>query len=110
MDTETNPRTVAYHIILGSDVLEALRIVIKYSTRCSKTIPLKAAGSLAESEIRDALYFAHTQSPLLQEREERQQQILDANYSKVDIDSVVDELEISPGSKRKLKQTLKKFP
>ena len=31
-------------------------------------------------------------------------------YSKVDLDAMVDELVISPGSRRKLKQTLKQFP
>ena len=42
--------------------------------------------------------------------EAKHQQILDADYSKVDLDAMVDELDISPGSIRKLKQSLKKFP
>ena len=42
--------------------------------------------------------------------EAQHQHILDAGYSKVDLDAMVDELEISPGSRRKLKQTLNKFP
>ena len=52
-----------------------------------------------------------TPSPyLLQDLEERQQQILDADYSNVDIDALVNALSISPKSKQQLKATIKKFP
>ena len=71
---------------------------------------MKSAGTLSNDAVREALYFANTQSPLLQEVEARQPQILDADYSKVDLDVMVDELKISPGSRSKLKQTLNKFP
>lgn len=71
---------------------------------------MKPARTLSNDAVQEALYFANTQSPLLQEVEARQQQILDADYSKVDLDAMVDELEISSGSRRKLKQALKKFP
>ena len=42
--------------------------------------------------------------------EERQDRILDANYTKVDIDEMVDGLDIQNSSKRSLKSMLKKFP
>ena len=42
--------------------------------------------------------------------EERQQRILDADYSKVDIGALVDALSISLKSKQQLKITLKKSP
>jgi hypothetical protein len=114
VDSSTPSSDASYDIILGSDFMTAIGIDIKYSTRTiswdGETIPLKAAGTLADNDYREALYFAHTQPILLQEMESRQQQILDADYSKVDVETMVDELDISPGSKRKLRQTLQKFP
>merc|ERR1711884_582474 len=41
---------------------------------------------LTDEEVVDAIYFAHSNAPLLQDIEARQQTILDADYSKVDID------------------------
>ena len=114
VDSNTAPSEAPYDVILGSDFMEALGIDIQYSdhtiTWDGNTIPLKTAGTLEDETICEAIYFAYTQSPLLQAMEARQHQILDADYSKVDLDNMVNELEISPGSKSKLKQTLKKFP
>ena len=42
--------------------------------------------------------------------EERQDRILDANYTKVDIDEMVDGLDIQRSSKRSFKTSLKNFP
>ena len=52
----------------------------------------------------------HTDDPILKEAEERQNRILDADYSKVDIPTMVAELDITESSKRKLQTTLEKFP
>ena len=51
----------------------------------------------------------HTESPVLQQEEERQSKILDCNYSKVDIQKLVSELDLSRDSKRKLIKSLSKF-
>ena len=114
VDLTTTSESAPYDIILGSDFMEALGIDLQYSSHTitwdACTIPLKPAGTLVDETICEAIYYAHTQPPLLQAMEQRQHQILDADYSKVDLDSMVDELEISLGSKSKLKQTLKKFP
>ena len=67
-------------------------------------------GTQQDDVILEAIYFAHTQLPLLQNLEKQQQQILDAAYSMVDIDTLLDALSISPKSKQQLKVTLKKFP
>ena len=105
VDRKTYSKEALYDIILGSDFMEALGVDIWYSKHCitwdGETIPLKPAGTLDNEAVRKALYFAHTQSPLLQEVEAQHQQILDADYSKVDLVAMVDELEISPGSRRK---------
>ena len=56
-----------------------------------------------DEQVYEAVYFANTQLTLLQDLEEWQQQILDADYYKVDINSMVDSLVISPQSKGQLK-------
>lgn len=58
----------------------------------------------------EILYSIHTDSPLIKEMEEHTDRILDANYSAVDIPAMVNELDISESSKRKLQTTLEKFP
>ena len=57
----------------------------------------------------EILYLIHTNSPLIKEMEQRTDQILDADYTKVDIPAMVAELAISKESKLKLQLTLKKF-
>ena len=52
----------------------------------------------------------HANSPILQQMEERQGCILDNNFTKVDIDVMVDGLDIQQSSKGALKATLKKYP
>ena len=52
----------------------------------------------------------HTESPVLQQEEERQSKILDCNYSKVDIQKLVSDLDLSRDSKRKLIKSLSKVP
>jgi hypothetical protein len=50
-------------------------------------------------------------APLLQEAEERQSRILDANYSKVDIKQYVSELaHLKTEEKKQLTETLRQFP
>ena len=56
------------------------------------------------------LYSIRLDSPILKETEERVEKILDSDYSKVDIDEMVNESNIDWDSKRELKKTLKKFP
>ena len=51
----------------------------------------------------------YTGSPLLKEAEERQGKMMDCNYSKVDIDAMVADLEIDNSNKEQLKKTLRKF-
>ena len=47
-------------------------------------ILMKTLGALTKNEevCETSIYFANTQSPLLQELQERQQKPFDANYSK----------------------------
>ena len=74
------------------------------------SIPMKTLGTLSDEETWSMIYNLHTTSPILQSEEDRQRRILDANYSKVDIDDIVNGLNIAKASKTKSKQTLNKFP
>ena len=73
------------------------------------SIPMKDLDAI-DIEGAQALYEMHTQldSPLLQTEEERQSKILEADYSKVDIDAMVKGLDIPKDLKRKLKSMLLK--
>ena len=55
------------------------------------------------------LYSMHTNSPILQEVEERQNKMLDCDYSKVYIGNVVSDLDINSSSKDKLETILRQF-
>ena len=101
-------------MIIGSDIMELEGIDILYSDhvmiRDGVCVPLKLQGELSDGGYCERLYNMHTDSPILQQMEERQGRILDKNYTKVDIDEMVDGLDIQCSSKRSLKSTLKKFP
>ena len=49
------------------------------------------------------LYSMHTDSPILQEAEERQNKMLDCDYSKVNIGNMLSDVDIDSSSKDKLK-------
>ena len=67
--------------------------------------------TLTDSDMCEAIYFAHTNAALLQDIEARHNKILDPDYSKVNIDAMVDDMaDLSEFHKEQLKVTLKKFP
>ena len=70
---------------------------------------MKEMGSVHDRESYDMLHSMYTDSPLLQEAEERQDKMMDCNYSKVDIDAMVVDLDINNSNKQQLKKTLRKF-
>ena len=105
---DTKSTKSPYDIIMGSDFLSHLGIVLDYEQGTitswdGTTIPMKPVGALQDNTLCEAFYFAHTWLQLLQELEERQESILDADYSKVDIDALVNNLPVSSKSKQQLK-------
>ena len=76
-------------MIIGSDIMAEMGINILYSQYCivndGVRVPLKLQGELSDGKYCERLYNMHTDSPILQQMEERQGRILDANYTKVDI-------------------------
>ena len=93
-------------MIIGADLMWNMGIDIQYSEERirwdDEYIPMKTRGALMEREYCKMLYVMHTNTPLLKEMEERQSRLLDCDYSKVDIKKMVDELDISRDSKRRL--------
>ena len=71
---DTKQTEAPYDIILGSDFLSMLKIKLNYAQRIIKwdgdQIPMKSLGTITDEEVCEALYFAHTQAPLLQDLEE----------------------------------------
>ena len=98
-------------MIIEYNIMEEQGIDILYSDHCilrdDVLVPLKLQG--LDERYCEWLFNMHTDSPILQQMEERQGYILDANYTKVDIDEMVYGLDIQRSSKRSLKSTLKKF-
>ena len=72
-------------------------------------IPMKTSGTLSDLKTCNIIYDMHASSVVLREEEERQSKIYGANYSKVDINAMVNNLDIKQDTKRKLTKTLKKF-
>ena len=70
---------------------------------------MKKIVVISETDVCGKLYNLHTTSQIVQQEEERYGTILDANYSKVDINFMVNGLDIAKAIKLKLKGTLKKF-
>ena len=108
-------------MIIGNDILHDLGIDLMFSKERIQwgnpnnlfdydSIPIKILGILSDKTTCSMIYDLHTTSPILQQEEDRQRRILDADYSKVDIDDMVNGLDIANASKAKLKQTLNKFP
>ena len=101
-------------MIIRSDIMMDLGIDIMYSECCiqmeGKSVPLKKNGELSDGKYCKHVYNIHTDSLILKQTEEYQGRILDADYTKVDIDDMVKDLNIKRPIKRALKKTLKKFP
>ena len=70
---------------------------------------MKCIGAVHNRDMCSMLYSIHTNSSLLQEAEERQNKMLDCNYSKVDVDAMVSSIDIDDNNKQKLQKTLSKF-
>jgi hypothetical protein len=64
---------------------------------------------LHSKELCSMLYSIHTDSPLLKEAEERQNKMFGADYSKVDVSKMIENLETSDTSKSKLFKCIRRF-
>ena len=113
VDETSNSNQQHYDMIIGNDLLWNMGINILFNEQQLQwngdSIPLKTNGMLQSKDLCSMLYSMHTDSPLIKEAEERQNKMLDANYSKVDINKMVNNLEITNVSKSKLLRVLRRF-
>ena len=104
----------SYDVIIGTDLMWNMGVKINFREETlewdGETLPLKIDGAIQDKRVSSMLYSMHLDSPILKDTEERVEKILDSDYSKVDIDEMVDGLDISRDTKRDLKKTLHKFP
>jgi hypothetical protein len=116
VDQHTNPNKALYDMIIGMDCMCSLGIYInteeKVITWEGNSIPLKKRGELQDPLQLQYLYSMTVgTSPVLEEAEERQSRILDANYDKVDPDVFVRGLDnLSVKEQKELSMVLKKYP
>ena len=100
-------------MIIGSDIMEEQGIEILYSdhfiVRDGVHDPLKLQGELLDGRYYERLFYMHTVSPILQQMKERQGHILNANYTKIDIDEMVDGLSILKSNKYLSRLHLRSF-
>ena len=113
VDITSDPEKQLYDVIIENDLLYNMGINILFKERQIQwnddKILLKEMDSVHNREFCDMLHSMYTDSPLLQEAEERQDKMMDCNYLKVDIDDMVVDLDITDSNKKQLKMALRKF-
>ena len=93
-------------MIIGSDIMHDLNIDLLFSEEIIRwgsaqnpfdydSITMEEMGVVSDTDVYSMIYNLNTTSPILQQEEEQQGKILDDNYSKVDIDVMVNVLEIA---------------
>ena len=115
IDHVTDPRKAAYDMIIGMDLMTEIGIFANAADKIiqweDQRIPLKEKGDLRDPEYLEMLYELTTVPDVLFDAEERQSRILDANYEKVDIDEILDDLDhLSSDEKSLLKNVLESHP
>ena len=66
-------------------------------------------GPILTNHMCEAIYFVDTKAHVTQDLEEYQQQILDFEYSRLEISGMVNSLDIPTNSKLKQQETINKF-
>ena len=114
IDDSHSSKQVQYDMILGMDLMVELGIFINTRDKVieweDNVVPLKARGQLNQVGI-EALYHMSVEAPILQQAEARQKRILDADYSKVDLQEFMDELTyLSTEERQQLLRCLQSHP
>ena len=114
VDRKTDKQHALYDIILGMDVLCSIGLYVNTETLEMNwegaTCPLMNRGSMQDPEQVHRMYH-YAVNPVLMEAEQRQARILDADYSKVDVDQYCSELQqLTIDQRSKLANVLKSYP
>ena len=90
-------------MIIGRDLFGIMGVNIIFKERyiywVDDKIPLKTIGPGHDKDRFLMFYSMYIDSSLLQEAEEQQDKVMDCNYSKVDIDVMVADLDIINSNK-----------
>ena len=93
LDEFTDPEKAQYDMIVGTDLMEACGIDILFSQNKiiwdGDELPMSNRGLVSDREATEMLFQAAKQAPIIQKAESRHKKILDADYSRVDIDKYV---------------------
>jgi len=93
LDEVSNHKQVPYDIILGLDLLTELEMVLDFGTKTIKwgenEMEMLPPGTITDEQRFNMLYQSTQEPSVLQEAEERQSRILDANYAKVEMETYV---------------------
>jgi transposase InsO family protein len=106
VDATNGSSKSSYDMILGLDLLTEIGLYVNTSDKTinwgTSSVPLKERGTLTNKDELHAIYHMSKEPPSLMEAETRQKRILDADYSKVDMQGYVAELEHLSTSEQKL--------
>ena len=114
VDEKTDKTHSLYDMIIGMDLMTELGIYIDTEEKVIRwdgnSTPLANRGVLQKRDTLQHVYNLSTEEPILKEAEERQARILDADYSAVDIEGYVNEMEaLTQEQKDLLKSVLNRY-
>ena len=114
VDATTDPDKAIYDMIIGMDLMTETGIFIDTENKevwwKGVTVPLSRRGELQNRRTVNTLYHMAV-NPAVKEAEDRQARILDADYSKVDIDEYVQTLDhLSADECEELTMLLESYP
>ena len=115
VDESRAPKNTPYDLILGLDFLSTLGFVLDFEKGKLRwgevEVEMNEKGVIKDEYARETIHAMATSPSHLQEAEARQAKILDADYSKVEIDDYIESLDyLDQSQKGDLLRTLKKFP
>jgi hypothetical protein len=110
VDDKTSIKEATYDTIMGMDLMTSIGITVNCEQRCIRwggtKIPLKTRATLNYNESLHMLYHAADKPDILQEAENSQNRILDADYRKGEVDPYVQELaHLTKAGKKELGET-----
>ena len=113
VDEKTEKEHALYDMIIGMDLMTAIGVYVDTENKVihweGNITPLGMRG--LDQETVNAIYAITQDTSVVQQAEERQQKILDADYSQVDIDEYVNSLsDLTTVEKEQLKFLLHKHP
>jgi len=113
VDECTDPSTSNYDMIIGTEILEELKIDLKFSERIitwgNASTPMKDRDTFLNQDLMEFYIYA-IESTTIQEATDRMKRILDAKYEKADLDKTVNDITyLNNEEKSQLLNLLKEY-